>query len=90
MTAIFTFFGHSKVLMINLVVRNGAFWDNQKKTLYIYICIYIYISLYMYIYIYIFIYIYIYIYTKISKILELFHVSKTNPLIYKIKNSSFL
>lgn len=68
MTAIFTFFGHSNVLMINLVVRNGAFWDNQKKTLYIHI----------------------YIYTKISKILELFHVSKTNPLIYKIKNSSFL
>lgn len=64
MTAIFTFFGHSNVLMINLVVRNGAFWDNQKKTLYIHI----------------------YIYTKISKILELFHVSKTNPLIYKIKN----
>ena len=37
MTAIFTFFDHSNVLMINLVVRNGAFWDNQKKTLYIYI-----------------------------------------------------
>ena len=67
MTAIFTFFGHSNVLLINLVVRNGAFWDNQKKN-----------------------FVYIYIYTKISKILELFHVSKTNPLIYKIKNSSFL
>ena len=62
MTAIFTFFGHSKVLIINLVVRNGAFWDNQKKTLYIYIYVYIYIYLYICIYIYISLYINIYIY----------------------------